>query len=171
MIFGLIIHRFCVKNFHVLKNAVLWQVTLWQFIYKRTSHCWVGFCLILVFRKYWKQDKHDKHMMSTLHTEIALLCSSLIILWLVRQKQLSVFRFQHSGHSIMLLNRSPLLCNGRVNNVSARAVTSCNNEAAARSGVFYAVWHEAATIQWDTWCHVVHINRRSVFCAVHAEAL
>jgi hypothetical protein len=42
---------------------------------------------------------------------------------------------------------------------------SGNSEATVRSGVFYMVQREAATLQWNTWCHIAHVNRGSVFCA------
>jgi hypothetical protein len=48
--------------------------------------------------------------------------------WHVRQKELSIAMLRHSKHVMTLLNRSPLLCNTKVNNVSAGAVTSCNRE-------------------------------------------
>jgi hypothetical protein len=53
---------------------------------------------------------------------------SPIILWHVRQKELSLARLRHSKHAMTLLNRSSLLCNGQLINVSAEAVTSCNKE-------------------------------------------
>jgi hypothetical protein len=60
-----------------------------------------------------------------------------------------------------LINRSPLLRNSQVNNVSVGAVTSCNSEVIVRSGVFYTVLHEAATLQRDVMPR--HTSTEEVF--------
>jgi hypothetical protein len=46
---------------------------------------------------------------------------------------MSVDRLRHSKHAMTLINRSPLLGNGGVSNVSAGAVTSCNSEETAEA--------------------------------------
>jgi hypothetical protein len=56
--------------------------------------------------------------------------------------------------------------------VSATALTSCNNKRVVEVVLPRSpVPGKPIMLQWNTWCHVAHINRRSVFSAARAEAL